>query len=100
MREWEKDDMIRGTKREIEILNGRLKLATGLTRENIQNEIINQMNILRELQTTYAVPEVLVTQYCFDEIEKTAKNQGNGAMVLVPKRWAGKKVKVLLLEEL
>lgn len=33
----------------------------------------------------------------YDTIEKTVKPQGNGAMVLVPKNWIGKRVKVILL---
>ena len=32
------------------------------------------------------------------EIETTASEAGNGAHVIVPKQWIGKKVKVTLLE--
>ena len=31
-------------------------------------------------------------------IEKTAKYSGNGAQIYVPKHWANKKVKVVLIE--
>ena len=33
-------------------------------------------------------------------LDKTVKAYGNGSMVLVPKNWAGKRVKVVLLEPL
>ena len=32
-------------------------------------------------------------------VEKTAKHSGNGAQIYVPKHWANKKVKVVLIEE-
>ena len=35
-----------------------------------------------------------------ETITKTAKIIGNSAHVIVPKKWAGKKVKVLLMSEL
>jgi putative transposon-encoded protein len=34
-----------------------------------------------------------------ESLIKTAKPQGNGALVLVPKRWIGKRVQVILLSE-
>ncbi len=34
----------------------------------------------------------------YEAVEKTAKLSGNGAQVYVPKNWAGKKVKVVLIE--
>ncbi len=36
----------------------------------------------------------------YGSIDKTVKPQGNGAMVLVPKNWTGKRVKVILIEPL
>jgi putative transposon-encoded protein len=36
----------------------------------------------------------------YGSIEKTVKPQGNGAMILVPKSWTGKRVKVILIEPL
>ncbi len=36
----------------------------------------------------------------YDMVEKTVSNGGNSARVFVPKTWAGKTVKVLLLEPL
>ena len=33
----------------------------------------------------------------YEALEKTAKLSGNGAQIYVPKNWAGKKVKVILL---
>jgi len=35
----------------------------------------------------------------FQVIDKTVKSIGNSGGVLVPKKWVGKKVKILLLEE-
>ena len=35
----------------------------------------------------------------YEVVEKTAKLSGNGAQVYVPKHWANKKVKVVLLEQ-
>ena len=34
----------------------------------------------------------------YEAVEKTAKPSGNGAQIYVPKNWAGKKVKVILIE--
>jgi len=34
----------------------------------------------------------------YEAVEKTAKLSGNGAQVYVPKHWANKKVKVVLIE--
>jgi len=34
----------------------------------------------------------------FEVIEKTAKYSGNGAQIYVPKHWANKRVKVVLIE--
>ncbi len=34
-----------------------------------------------------------------ESITKEAKAHGNGALVLVPKRWIGRKVQITLLEE-
>lgn len=34
-----------------------------------------------------------------EQIEKTVKAYGNGANVTVPKKWIGKRVKVLLIED-
>ena len=34
----------------------------------------------------------------FEVVEKTAKFSGNGAQIYVPKHWANKKVKVVLIE--
>lgn len=34
----------------------------------------------------------------FEMVEKTAKLSGNGAQIYVPKHWAGKKLRVVLLE--
>jgi len=42
--------------------------------------------------------EIKLSGYEF--LEKTVKPQGNGAMVLVPKAWVGKRVKVVLVEPL
>lgn len=36
----------------------------------------------------------------FGSIDKIVKPQGNGAMVLVPKSWIGKRVKVILMESI
>jgi len=35
----------------------------------------------------------------FQVLDKTVKSIGNSGGVLVPKKWVGKKVKILLLEE-
>lgn len=35
----------------------------------------------------------------YGTIDKIVKKQGNGAMILVPKTWLGKSVRVLLLEK-
>ena len=35
----------------------------------------------------------------YQVIDKTVKSIGNSGGVLVPKKWVGKKVKILLLEE-
>ncbi|MCM2466484.1 hypothetical protein DIC75_09235 [Methanoculleus sp. CWC-02] len=35
----------------------------------------------------------------YQVIDKTVKPMGNSGGVLVPKKWIGKKVKILLLEE-
>ena len=34
----------------------------------------------------------------YEVVEKTAKLSGNGAQIYVPKHWAGKKLKVVLIE--
>jgi putative transposon-encoded protein len=34
----------------------------------------------------------------YEVVEKTAKHSGNGAQIYVPKHWAGKRVKVVLIE--
>lgn len=34
----------------------------------------------------------------YEMIEKTAKLSGNGAQIYVPKHWAGKRLKVVLVE--
>jgi putative transposon-encoded protein len=34
----------------------------------------------------------------YEMLDKTAKESGNGAQVYVPKNWAGKRIKVVLLE--
>ena len=34
----------------------------------------------------------------YEVVEKTAKYSGNGAQIYVPKHWANKKVKVVLIE--
>jgi len=34
----------------------------------------------------------------FEVVEKTAKYSGNGAQIYVPKHWANKRVKVVLIE--
>lgn len=34
-----------------------------------------------------------------ETIKKTARAHGNGAMVLVPKSWAGKEVQIVLLDD-
>jgi len=34
----------------------------------------------------------------YEVVEKTAKYSGNGAQIYVPKQWANKKVKVVLIE--
>ncbi|MFH1641409.1 MAG: DUF2080 family transposase-associated protein [Nanoarchaeota archaeon] len=34
----------------------------------------------------------------YEVVEKTAKYSGNGAQIYVPKHWANKKVKVVLVE--
>ena len=34
----------------------------------------------------------------YEAVEKIAKLSGNGAQVYVPKHWAGKKIKVVLVE--
>ncbi|MFH1439356.1 MAG: DUF2080 family transposase-associated protein [Candidatus Woesearchaeota archaeon] len=35
----------------------------------------------------------------YEVVEKIAKLSGNGAQVYVPKHWAGKKLKVVLVEK-
>jgi putative transposon-encoded protein len=35
----------------------------------------------------------------YEVVEKTAKLSGNGAQVYVPKHWAGKKIRVVLIEQ-
>ena len=35
----------------------------------------------------------------FEVVEKTAEKGGNSARIYVPKRWVGKKVRVVLVEE-
>jgi putative transposon-encoded protein len=34
----------------------------------------------------------------YEMVEKTAKLSGNGAQIYVPKHWAGKRLRVILLE--
>jgi putative transposon-encoded protein len=34
----------------------------------------------------------------YEVVEKTAKYSGNGAQIYVPKRWANKRVKVILIK--
>jgi putative transposon-encoded protein len=34
----------------------------------------------------------------YEVVEKTAKYSGNGAQIYVPKHWANKRVKVILIE--
>ena len=34
----------------------------------------------------------------YEAVEKTAKLSGNGAQIYVPKHWANKKVRVVLIE--
>ncbi len=34
----------------------------------------------------------------YEAVEKIAKLSGNGAQVYVPKHWAGKKIRVVLIE--
>ena len=34
----------------------------------------------------------------YEMVEKIAKPSGNGAQIYVPKHWAGKKLKVILIE--
>jgi putative transposon-encoded protein len=34
----------------------------------------------------------------YEAVEKTARLSGNGAQIYVPKHWANKKVKVVLIE--
>ena len=34
----------------------------------------------------------------YEVVEKTAKYSGNGAQIYVPKHWANKRVKVVLIE--
>ena len=41
-----------------------------------------------------------VTLKAYQVVEKTAKAAGTSAHVFVPKEWAGKKVRVFLLEEI
>ena len=41
-----------------------------------------------------------VTLKAYQVVEKTAKTAGTSAHVFVPKEWAGKKVRVFLLEEI
>ena len=35
----------------------------------------------------------------YEVVEKVAKLSGNGAQVYVPKHWANKKVKIVLIEQ-
>jgi putative transposon-encoded protein len=41
-----------------------------------------------------------VTLKAYQVLEKTATNTGSSAHIFVPKEWAGKKVKVCLLEQI
>jgi putative transposon-encoded protein len=46
------------------------------------------------------VGEMEIHTKAFQAIDKTVKSIGNSGGILIPKKWIGKKVKVLLLEEL
>ncbi len=43
---------------------------------------------------------ITVTYECYETVEKEARNGGHSARVFVPKAWAGKKVRILLMEPL
>lgn len=43
--------------------------------------------------------EMTVKVKGYKSVTKTVKKLGNGAMVIVPKSWLGKKAKVILLED-
>jgi len=41
---------------------------------------------------------ITVTYECYESIEKVAKNGGHSARVFLPKSWAGRRVRILLME--
>ncbi len=41
---------------------------------------------------------ITVTYDCYETIEKAVRNGGNSGRVFVPKSWAGRKVRILLME--
>lgn len=41
---------------------------------------------------------ITVTYDCYETIEKEVRNGGNSGRVFVPKTWAGRKVRILLVE--
>lgn len=41
---------------------------------------------------------ITVTYDCYESIEKEVRNGGNSGRVFVPKSWAGRKVRILLME--
>ena len=45
------------------------------------------------------VGEMDIHTKAYQVIDKTVKSIGNSGGILVPKKWIGKKVKVLLIEE-
>lgn len=45
------------------------------------------------------VGQMEVNTTAFQVLDKTVKSIGNSGGVLVPKKWVGKRVKILLLEE-
>lgn len=54
----------------------------------------------RKAKITYTLKNKGEEFQVYDEIEKTAKAVGTGACVYVPKSWTGKRVKVLLMEDI
>ena len=41
----------------------------------------------------------IIIDNALESITKTVKPQGNGAMVILPKKWIGKNVQITLLED-
>ncbi len=41
---------------------------------------------------------ITVTYECYETIEKEVRNGGNSGRVFVPKSWAGRRVRILLME--